>query len=129
MKKYCIEVAHFLKLGIIHGFRNIVTSFLLYVLDHTQAFHLNNRPAPPSQPLSQSYIPNKGCTYYFTPVVTNYVKCQLIMLVVKVRIPIMMIIQKLTEHAIRNFLVFLVVDLDTFSCGFVQFMVILMVSI
>ena len=37
MKKYCIEVAHLLKLGIINDFSNIVTSFLMYVLDHIQA--------------------------------------------------------------------------------------------
>ena len=37
----------------------------MYILD--KAVHINNRPAPPSQPLPQSYNPNKGCAYYFTP--------------------------------------------------------------
>ena len=67
MKKYCVEVAHLLKFGIIHDFSNIATSFLLYVLDRIKAVHLNNRPVPPSQPLPQSYNPKKCCASYFTP--------------------------------------------------------------
>ena len=67
MKTYCVEVSQLLKLGIIHDFSNIVTSFVMYVLDHIKAVHLNNRPTPPSQPVPQSYNPSKGCAYYFTP--------------------------------------------------------------
>ena len=67
MNTYCVEVSQLLKLGIIHDFSNIVTSFVIYVLNHIKAVHLNNRPTPPSQPVPQSYNPSKGCAYYFTP--------------------------------------------------------------
>ena len=67
MKKYCVEVAHLLHLLIIHDINNIVIPFLMYVLDHIKAVHLNNRPSPPIQCVPQSYNPTDGCAYYFTP--------------------------------------------------------------
>ena len=126
MKKYCVEVAHLLKLEIIQDSSNIATSFLLYVLDHIQAVHLNNRPTPPSQPLPQSYNPNKGSANYFTPSGDQVHQ-----------MPTYYVGGKSNYHddpevdraCSKKFLSFSFGGFGYLFCGFVQFMTILMVSI
>ena len=67
MEQYGIELSNALKICNLHGFRDKCVSFVEYLVD--EVIHIHNKDNPVQQPheILNSYNPEKGTAYYFTP--------------------------------------------------------------
>ena len=65
MKRYGTELAQLLILGQKHNCIQIVVDILHCLLRKIKEVHEQNRPAPPAQPIPNTYNPLNACAYYF----------------------------------------------------------------
>ena len=67
MKKDGVEISHALQLCKLHGFGNECISFVEYLVDQTVETHNKDKSVQEPQEIPNSYNPEKGVAYYFTP--------------------------------------------------------------
>ena len=67
LKQYSFEMAQLMILADRHNRRPLVEEFLLYIIDHIESVHNNNKDPPPAVPIQGSYNPPGGVAYYFSP--------------------------------------------------------------
>jgi hypothetical protein len=64
---FCPELGHALELSATHGKGDIFSNFLMYLVDFTNEVHRDDIPYTPAVAIENSYNPESGVAYYFTP--------------------------------------------------------------
>ena len=67
MKQYCVELCNILHICKEHNFVNQCVSFVEYLVDQAIGNHNHDRPLQEIHKIPNSYNPEKGAAYYFTP--------------------------------------------------------------
>lgn len=67
MKQYGVELSNVLKICKLHQFGDKCTSFVEYLVDQVIDTHYQDKPVQEPQQIPNSYNPEKGTAYYFTP--------------------------------------------------------------
>ena len=67
MKQYGIELSNVLKVSILHRFGDKCVSFVEYLVHQAIEKHNKDKTLQQLHEIPNSYNPEKGITYYFTP--------------------------------------------------------------
>ena len=67
MKEYGVELSEMLYISTLHNIGTLCLEFVEYVVDKIVNVHANDKDTPPVTVIEQSYNPESGVCYYFTP--------------------------------------------------------------
>ena len=67
MKEYGVELSNVLYKSTIYKFEEKCTAFIVHLVDKIEKMHTKDKLLPPINVIEDSYNPEKGTCYYFTP--------------------------------------------------------------
>ena len=67
LKKYSVDLAELIHMSVKHHCTEITKKFLQLLISNIETVHHQNRDAPPAQEQPNTYNPQGGIAYYFTP--------------------------------------------------------------
>ena len=120
MKEYGIELSEILHISTLHNFGKECVNFVEYLIDEIITVYLNDKDTPPVTIMDQSYNPERGACYYFTPH-GNQIRNKPKYIIDKVN-KNYVTFQELMVSAKRNTLLCLMEDMGIYFFGFAQFM-------